>query len=87
MVTIHDGCHEEAEAVVRGFEESAGVDLWVRRAKGESAPVDAVTGAQGLWSAALRRRTAGIWVVWLGVERDTCASPLTHPSNPGGRRT
>ncbi|WP_277454391.1 MFS transporter [Janibacter sp. DB-40] len=62
------GRHEEAEEVVRGFEESAGIEPGtVARAKGEPAPVDAVTAAHGLWSAALRRRTAGIWIVWFAV--------------------
>lgn len=64
------GRHDEAEQVVRGFEESAGVTPATPMAKGEPAAV-AGTGpsaaAPGLWSAALRRRTLGIWLVWFGV--------------------
>ncbi|WP_338538680.1 MFS transporter [Janibacter terrae] len=67
------GRHEEAEEVVRGFERSAGVlpDA-TTSAKGATAPArpDVGTrgaGGAGLWSTALRRRTAGIWLVWFGV--------------------
>ena len=61
------GRDAEAEAVVRGFEESAGVTPGSTVAKGDDPPVDAVVGSDGLWSVALRRRTAGIWIVWFGV--------------------
>lgn len=63
------GRHEEAEAVVRGFEESAGVVPGTT--KGEPVAVDAATetanDAPKLWSVGLRRRTLGIWLVWFGV--------------------
>ncbi|MFK5635089.1 MULTISPECIES: MFS transporter [unclassified Ornithinimicrobium] len=57
------GRAEEAEAVVRRFERSAGV------AHVESRPLPDVpprTPAQ-LWSPAYRVRTAGIWLVWFCV--------------------
>ena len=53
----------EAEAVVRSFEESAGVAHEESRALPEAPPK--TPGA--LWSAAYRVRTAGIWVVWFCV--------------------
>ncbi|ABS05482.1 MFS transporter [Kineococcus radiotolerans] len=52
----------EAEAVVRDFEASAGVT--------STAPLvpDPPAGARrGIWSAGLRRRTAGLWLVWFFV--------------------
>ena len=59
------GRFEEAEAVVRQFEESAGER---RVDPPASAPRDPVTAApQGIWGAALRRRTAGLWLVWFFV--------------------
>ncbi|MFN2320148.1 MAG: MFS transporter [Dermatophilaceae bacterium] len=54
---------EEAEAVVRSFEASAGVEP---EASGPLAPVPARRPAE-LWSPAFRRRTAGIWIVWFCV--------------------
>jgi putative MFS transporter len=54
---------QEAEAVVRRFEESAGV------AHEESRPLpDVAPRTPGqLWSRAYRRRTLGIWLVWFCV--------------------
>ncbi|MFJ6133842.1 MFS transporter [Janibacter terrae] len=67
------GRHEEAEEVVRGFERSAGLrpDA-TTSAKGATGPAGPDVGPReaggaGLWSTALRRRTAGIWLVWFGV--------------------
>lgn len=54
---------EEAEAVVRRFEESAGVEPQESPALAAAAPR---TPGQ-LWSAAYRARTAGIWLVWFCV--------------------
>ena len=77
------GRHDEAEQVVRGFEDSAGVAPATPMTKGEPAAVAGTramvtapgatatapgpTARPGLWSAALRRRTLGIWLVWFGV--------------------
>ena len=54
---------EEAEAVVRRFETSAGVDHQDSRPLPAAAPR---TPGQ-LWSTAYRVRTAGIWLVWFCV--------------------
>ena len=54
---------EEAEAVVRSFEESAGLEHPESR---ELPPTPPRTPGQ-LWSAAYRVRTAGIWLVWFCV--------------------
>lgn len=109
------GRHEEAERVVRGFEESAGVPApsiasgsdphlddvagaaaaagagagagadasstaaaaadASSTAAGAASPAEPVataagaagTAKQGIWSAALRRRTAGLWAVWFCI--------------------
>lgn len=57
------GREDEAEAVVREFEESAGV------APVATAPVPDAPAATptSLWSATYRVRTAGIWAVWFFV--------------------
>ncbi|MGP5088276.1 MFS transporter [Brachybacterium tyrofermentans] len=88
------GRHDEAESVVRSFEESAGLSA------GQGAGPDAVPGAEpgtgpsaggitpvsaaapsavgevpaadavragGIWSSALRARTAGLWAVWFCI--------------------
>ena len=54
---------QEAEAVVRRFEESAGVEHEESRPLPDVAPR---TPGQ-LWSRAYRRRTLGIWLVWFCV--------------------
>jgi MFS transporter, putative metabolite:H+ symporter len=54
---------EEAEAVVRRFEASAGVEPQESRALPAAAPHT----PGSLWSAAYRVRTAGIWLVWFCV--------------------
>lgn len=54
---------EEAEAVVRGFEESAGLPHEESRPLPPAPP----KRAGELWSAAYRVRTAGIWIVWFCV--------------------
>ena len=73
------GRHEEAERIVRDFEASAGLDAAAQGvlasdagteegrvaadAVGVVPEADQVTSG-GIWSAALRARTAGLWVVW-----------------------
>ena len=96
------GREDEAEGVVRDFEESAGIDPPAGAAHGpaadatttptattgptttaevtpgeatpgEATPAEATSGEAapegpaGLWSAAYRVRTAGIWIVWFCV--------------------
>ncbi|WP_114202569.1 MFS transporter [Janibacter anophelis] len=82
------GRHAEAEEVVRGFEESAGVAAGTTT-KGESAPFATAEPGQaeadpteppGLWSAGLRRRTLGIWLVWFGVNFSYYGAFLWIPS-------
>ncbi|MGD8150293.1 MFS transporter [Ornithinimicrobium sp. Y1694] len=57
------GREEEAEAVVRSFEESAGVP---HEESGPLPPVPPKTPGV-LWSARYRKRTIGIWLVWFCV--------------------
>jgi MFS transporter, putative metabolite:H+ symporter len=52
----------EATAVVREFEASAGVT-----SAAELVPDPPAPAGQGIWSAGLRRRTAGLWLVWFFV--------------------
>lgn len=82
------GRHAEAEEVVRGFEQSAGVAPGTTT-KGESAPFATAepgpaeadpTEPPGLWSAGLRRRTLGIWLVWFGVNFSYYGAFLWIPS-------
>ena len=91
------GRHQEAERVVRGFEESAGIPApapegtappsesvaasestagseGTAASVGTAASADAAaavstarTVKQGIWSPALRRRTAGLWAVWFCI--------------------
>ena len=73
------GRHEEAERIVRDFEASAGLDAAAQGVLASDAgteegrvAADAVgvmpeadqVASGGIWSAALRARTAGLWVVW-----------------------
>lgn len=57
------GRFAEAESAVRHFEAAAGV------APVFSPPLPPVppAAARELWSATLRRRTAGLWLVWFGL--------------------
>ena len=74
-----NGRHEEAERIVRDFEASAGLDAAAQGVLASDAgteegrvAADAVgvvpeadqVASGGIWSAALRARTAGLWVVW-----------------------
>lgn len=64
------GRHVEAEAAVRRFESSAGIeapaDTAVDEPSGRVTPVGAV-GAGALWNREYRRRTAALWAVWFMV--------------------
>ena len=67
------GHHEQAESVVVEFERSAGVDVPGGAAPAEPGAVgdvpvaDQVRATGGIWSRALRRRTAGLWAVWFCI--------------------
>jgi putative MFS transporter len=67
------GRHAEAEAVVRGFEESAGVRTTpvpeaAPTARAEPAPpAGRGPGVAALFERGLRRRTIAAWVVWLAI--------------------
>jgi putative MFS transporter len=62
------GRHEEAESVVRRFEDSAGVASPAVPTEAPAAhqPRD-VPGPGMLWAAGIRTRTASLWTVWFGV--------------------
>ncbi|GAB94158.1 putative MFS transporter [Kineosphaera limosa] len=64
------GRHEEAEAAVRRYEESADIPapahVVADQPSGEVTPVDDA-GPRHLWSAPYRRRTAALWAVWFMV--------------------
>ncbi|GAA1163639.1 MFS transporter [Ornithinimicrobium humiphilum] len=66
----------EAEAVVRRFEDSAGVEHVESR---ELPPVEPHVPGQ-LWSAAYRVRTAGIWLVWFCVNFSYYGAFIWMPS-------
>jgi putative MFS transporter len=59
---LSKGRTAEATAVVRQFEESAGVV-----SVGELVPDPRPTAREGIWSTGLRRRTTGLWLVWFFV--------------------
>jgi putative MFS transporter len=60
------GRDAEAEAVVRRFEESAGVTPPVEPVTARHAAAPA-PGPAALWQAGTRLRTASLWAVWFGV--------------------
>lgn len=90
------GRHDEAERVVREFEESARGRTEVPPGPGDGAPdgpgaaagpadgVPAVagrpTGPRALWSRALRRRTAAAWTVWFFVNLSYYGAFVWMPS-------
>jgi len=53
---------EEARDVVREFETSAGVENSAELVSDPAPPA-----GQGIWNPALRKRTAGLWLVWFFV--------------------
>jgi putative MFS transporter len=66
------GRHAEAERVVRELEASAGLPPAPEfpaagTASQASAPAQAPTGLAELWLPGWRRRTAGLWLVWFGI--------------------
>ena len=56
------GRTDEAEAAVQAFERSAGVEPVASEV---AAPPTG--GTESIWSAAMRRRTIALWVVWFGI--------------------
>lgn len=64
------GRHDQAEAVVRGFEESAGVAPSEPAGDAQPAPSPdekASSNPLSIWSAGLRARTIALWVVWFCI--------------------
>ena len=61
------GRHDEAERVVREFEDSAGVGAPDATATADAAPSAAEPARESLWSRRLRGRTAALWIVWFGI--------------------
>ncbi|CAA9315489.1 MAG: Niacin transporter NiaP [uncultured Friedmanniella sp.] len=69
------GRHDEAEAVVRRFEDSAGTERSPVPVADQPVGPDAAVATTGrgqnrvaaLWAAPLRRRTAALWAVWFCV--------------------
>lgn len=89
------GRHEEAERVVRDFEESAGGrvvevpggqgpasedDHTGSAGDGVPAPAQQGSGPRALWSLALRRRTAAAWTVWFFVNLSYYGAFVWMPS-------
>jgi putative MFS transporter len=56
------GRTDEAEAAVRQFEHSAGVE-----AEASEVGATPVRGTESIWSSGLRRRTVALWIVWFGI--------------------
>ncbi|ALC07017.1 hypothetical protein CDES_13435 [Corynebacterium deserti GIMN1.010] len=74
------GRHDEAEAIVVSFEEAA-------RAEGkelDDAPVvnrdEEATGSVSIWSAALRKRTIALWIVWFCINLSYYGAFIWIPS-------
>ncbi len=63
------GRHDEAEAVVRRFEDSAGVESPTVPAEAArpAAPLPETPGPGALWAQTYRSRTLSLWLVWFGV--------------------
>jgi putative MFS transporter len=63
------GRADEAEEAVLAFERARPLGGGRSEAAEEPAPAapDAAEGARGIWSAALRRRTAALWTVWFCI--------------------
>jgi putative MFS transporter len=60
----------EAESVVRRFESAAGVEppaVAAPEPASTSHVAPAALGVRALWSAAMRRRTTALWIVWFGI--------------------
>ena len=71
------GRHDEAEEIVRSF-ESAADPVKIDHSPAPAATDDDVRG--GIWSPALRRRTAAFWAVWFGVSLSYYGAFIWIPS-------
>lgn len=61
------GRYDEAESVVRRFEDSAGMAPAAVPAPAVTVPDREVPGVGALWAPGLRGRTASLWTVWFAV--------------------
>ncbi len=61
------GRHDEAEAAVRVFEESAGVAAPLQGATAAPAADAPKVRVRALFAGTLRRRTVALWLTWFGV--------------------
>jgi putative MFS transporter len=89
------GRHQQAEAIVAGFEQAAagsGADATSTASSAASSavsssassPVESASAAaptaQGIWSPALRARTAALWVVWFCINLSYYGAFIWIPS-------
>lgn len=70
------GRHDEAEAIVRSFEEEADPS----QIDHSPAPVAAEAARGGIWGPDMRRRTAAFWAVWFGVSLSYYGAFIWIPS-------
>ncbi|MGV0431114.1 MFS transporter [Corynebacterium sp. 20_84] len=71
------GRHEEAEAIVRSFEQDADPAAIDHSPAPAASPEDT---SGGIWGPALRRRTAAFWAVWFGVSLSYYGAFIWIPS-------
>lgn len=71
------GRHDEAEAIVRSFEQDADPTAIDHSPAPAASPEDA---HGGIWGPALRRRTAAFWAVWFGVSLSYYGAFIWIPS-------
>ncbi|MGI9210719.1 MFS transporter [Rhodococcus sp. BL-253-APC-6A1W] len=80
------GRYDEAEAIVRDYEESAG-RATTTRDPGVSPPPDSGeptaptdTGRVSIWAPNLRARTGALWIVWFGINLSYYGAFIWLPS-------
>ena len=61
------GRHAEAEAIVRDFEQQAGVTVAEEQKAPDAPPVVATVDKSELWSPRFKRRTVALWLTWFGI--------------------
>ncbi|ANE05108.1 MFS transporter [Corynebacterium crudilactis] len=74
------GRHEEAEAIVASFEKVAADE---GKSLDDSIAIerdDAATGSVSIWSAALRKRTTALWIVWFCINLSYYGAFIWIPS-------
>ncbi|MGO1543688.1 MAG: MFS transporter [Gulosibacter sp.] len=82
------GKMDEAEAAVRKFEAAGGVDLSLPKAApapraSEDSAGEAgsdAAGAISIWSASMRKRTIGLWIVWFCINLSYYGAFIWIPS-------